>query len=240
MTKRTIPMDAHWLTSSLLAEVPGLIHGFSTRLPAQPGAPADPAALPGLQVGRQVHGTAIWVPEDDAAPAEGSDGLATGTPGQTLAVQTADCVPILIAHRAGRAIAALHAGWRGTVAGIAALGVARLEERFGVAAGDLMAAIGPAIGSCCFEVGPEVAGPFRARFGPRIVRRDRGPKPHVELALANRLVLIEAGLQPEAIEVLDLCTRCREELFHSYRRQGEAAGRQWALVRLATPSELGD
>jgi len=158
------------------------------------------------------------------------DGLATARPGLAVAVRTADCVPLLLAERAGRAVAALHAGWRGTLADMAGIGVRLLHERFGCPPGDLVAAVGPAIATCCFEVGPEVAGPFAARFGQAVVRRDRGPRPHVDLAEANRRALVTAGVPAAAVEVVALCTCCRDDLFHSYRRSGAAAGRQWAFV----------
>jgi len=230
-----LPRDVHWLRSALLAQVPGLKHGFSTRLPAAPGA--DPPAPPEARGVEQVHDTRILVLEDAAARDRGAgcDGLATARSGACLAVRTADCVPLLLAEREGRAAAALHAGWRGTVAGMAGAGVGLLRERFGIAPEGLVVALGPAIAPCCYEVGVDVARQLADRYGREVVRRDLGPRPHVDLLAANRLGLIRAGVAPEAIETLGLCTACRDDLFPSYRRDGRAAGRLWSYIRLDRP-----
>jgi len=228
-----LPMDRHWLRSALLSQVPGLTHGFSTRLRAAPGHEPD---LPEPALGvEQVHQARILVPGDDpqGTGGAGCDGLATAERGLALAVRTADCVPLLLADREGRAAAALHAGWRGTLEGIAAAGVRLLESRFGVPPGCVLAALGPAIGACCFEVGVDVAQRFAGRFGQGVVLRDRGPRPHVDLLEANRRVLQEQGVSPEAIEALHRCTVCRDDLFPSFRREGESAGRLWSFVCLA-------
>ena len=229
-----LPQGVHWLQSGLLSQVPELTHGFSTRLAA--AAPASGPDVTGARGVAQVHDIRILVAEDAPAddPAACFDGLATGRPGVALAVRTADCVPVLLVEREGRAAAALHAGWRGTVGGIASVGVRLLRERFGVEPAALVAALGPAIGACCYEVDAALARRFADRFGRDVVRRDRGPRPHVDLIAANRVGLVEAGLSPDAVEALDRCTRCRDDLFPSYRREGEAAGRLWSFVRLAS------
>ncbi len=146
-------------------------------------------------------------------------------------MQTADCVPILIADFAGTCVAAIHAGWRGTAARITQLTVARMVEKFAVRPQDLSAAIGPHIGVCCYEVGPDVVAaiPEKEAFE----RRPDWLKPHLNLAAANRQQLLSAGLSAEQIETTTLCTQCRADLFFSYRREGERAGRMLSVIGIA-------
>jgi len=190
-----------------------LVHGFGTRLSNVPGMFANLATL------RQIHSTTCVA----AAGREGvlgeGDGLLENTPGAVVAVKTADCIPILLVDERLRAVAAVHAGWRGTVARIAATAVQAMGARFGTEARDLHAALGPGIGACCYEVGPEVA----AQFGGQ----GRG---HIDLAAANRSQLAEVGVTPERIYASNLCTMCRPEEFHSFRRDQKAAGRLHSFV----------
>ena len=185
-----------------------LVYGFGTRL-------SDiPARFPHLATLRQVHSAACVAAEGRAGVLGTGDALLENTPGAVVAVRTADCIPILLVDQRTRAVAAVHAGWRGTVAGIAASAVAAMRGRFGSAPADLHAAIGPGIGKCCYEVGPEVA----ARFG-------EPGRAHIDLPGANRRQLIEAGVTARRIYASNLCTMCRPEEFHSFRRDKEAAGR---------------
>ena len=147
------------------------------------------------------------------------DALLENTPGSVVAVKTADCLPILLVDERQRAVAAVHAGWRGTVAGIAQRAVEAMRAEFGALPGELHAAIGPGIGKCCYEVGPEVA----AQFG----QQGRG---HVDLAAANRRQLMDAGVTPERIYASNLCTMCRGEEFYSFRRDQEASGRMYSFA----------
>jgi polyphenol oxidase len=125
---------------------------------------------------------------------------------------TADCVPIALAREDGTALALLHAGWRGLLEGIVDAGVAPLG-------GTPRAAVGPAIGPCCYEVGPEVADPFRRRFGPDVVSGRM-----LDLWTAAERALREAGVA--TIERFDVCTSCNPELFFSHRRDAGVTGRQ--------------
>jgi YfiH family protein len=171
--------------------------------------------------------------DDTMAAGDAVDGDAsvTSVHGPVLAVQTADCVPILIADSSARCVAAIHAGWRGTAARITEQTVKRLAEKFAVKPEDLIAVIGPHIGVCCYEVGEEVV---RAIADPEAFeRRPEWPKPHLNLGIANRNQLIAAGLKAEQIEVSSLCTRCRADLFFSYRREGEQAGRLLSVIGIA-------
>ncbi len=147
------------------------------------------------------------------------DALIENQPGSVVAVKTADCMPILLVDERSRAVAAVHAGWRGTAARIAVEAVAAMGGRFGTRPEDLHAAIGPGIGKCCYEVGPEVA----AQFGGQ----GRG---HIDLAAANRRQLEESGVTPQRIYASNLCTMCRGEEFDSFRRDQAAAGRMYSFA----------
>ena len=150
--------------------------------------------------------------------------MLSDSPGRMVGVKTADCLPILLVDERHRAVAAVHAGWRGTVAGVAISTLKAMAARWGTEAGDLHAAIGPGIGQCCFEVGPEVAVQFGEPF-----RRTR-----IDLAQANRRQLVESGLAPERIYTAGLCTCCPGDQFHSYRRDREKAGRMMSVVGVKT------
>ena len=190
-----------------------LVHGFGTRL-------SDVRSLVGkLATLRQVH-SATCVPAEGRSGVIGKgDALLENTPGSVVAVKTADCVPIVLADERNHAVAVVHAGWRGAVARIAARAVDAMRERFGTLPEDLHAAIGPGIGQCCYEVGPEVA----AHFG----QEGRG---HVDLSGALRRQLEDAGVTPGRIYASNLCTMCRPEEFHSFRRDHQAAGRMYSFA----------
>lgn len=184
----------------------------------------------------QVHGTRIVraaeLPAAGPVRADGVLALAGDRRGVAPAVRVADCVPLLLADRQGRAVAAVHAGWRGTARGVARTAVERLGA-LGIPAGGLLAALGPAIGPCCYEVSDEVAGEVAAGCGcpPGVLAR-RGPngRPLLDLREANRLQLLAAGLPGEAIDAAPWCTACTPEWFFSYRRDGTESGRLMACV----------
>ncbi len=181
-----------------LAAEPWLEHGFGTRL--SNGWPGE-----GQVVSlKQIHSDIAWEAKECAGCIREGDALITAQPGLLLTIRTADCIPILIADPVRRAVAAIHAGWRGTVAGIAGKTVQKMTSFFKSDPADLIAAIGPGIGVCCFEVGPEVA----AQFGTR--------GRHLDLVEANRLDLASAGV--ERIAAGAPCTLCQPGLFHSFRR----------------------
>jgi YfiH family protein len=144
----------------------------------------------------------------------------------------ADCVPVLLADPETGAVAAVHAGWRGTLARAAAEGVRALRREAGAAPERLLAAVGPSIGPCCYEVSPELAARFRAELGP-VVREDGGVR--LDLWAANRRVLEEAGLPAARIEVLGLCTAC-DGRFFSHRRDAGRTGRQVAFIAPPPPT----
>ncbi len=158
------------------------------------------------------------------------DGLLTDEPGVLLAIQTADCFPVLVADRRLRAVAAFHAGWRGTLKGIVERGVESMAREFGSKPADLIAAIGPGIGQCCFAVGAEVRELFRARYSYAEELFTDADKLRLDLVEANRRQLLAAGLTPEAIFTFNECTSCRTELFFSYRAERGKTGRLLAVI----------
>jgi YfiH family protein len=189
-----------------------------------------------LATARQVHGAACLVADGTASLADReADALVATEPGRAVGVYTADCVPILFSDGDGR-VAAAHAGWRGTIAGIAAVALEAL-----IAAGAerhrVRAALGPSIGPCCFEVGDEVAEPFAA-LDPSTVRRRSGEKARVDLWRANALVLERAGLAAGSIDAQPPCTVCRADLFFSYRRDGARIGQMLSFAVAGAPAPV--
>jgi hypothetical protein len=206
---------------------------------------------------RQFHSDVIHVAAAPCDEAPKADALITSAPGLLLGVQTADCVPILLADTRRRVVAAIHAGWRGTLARIAVKTLGRMSMEFGTRPRDVVAALGPAIGRGCYEVGPEVAQAFAAQFSaaaewfdgpfeqlahgeeplwlPWLTMMPPGhvpPPPRVQLDLraSNQWQLIDAGVPEKQISVSDLCTACRTDLLFSYRREGANTGRLIAVI----------
>ena len=196
-----------------LEAFPWLVHGFGTRW-------ADiPAQYPRLATLKQIHSSSCVAAEGRSGVLGEGDALLENLPGSVVAVKTADCIPVLLVDERSRAVAAVHAGWRGSAAHIAAGAVASMTARFGTRPEDVHAAIGPGIGKCCYEVGPEVA----AQFGVQ----GRG---HIDLSDANRRQLEESGVTPQRIYASNLCTMCRSEEFDSFRRDPKAAGRMYSFA----------
>jgi YfiH family protein len=190
----------------------------------------------GLVTLKQMHSALVRrVGAGDAAERASmwGDGLVTDEPGVLLGIQTADCLPILIADRERRAVGAFHAGWRGTLKGIVGRGVAAMGREFGSMPRDLTAAVGPGIGRCCFGVGAEVRELFRARYGYAEELFSEEPRLSLDLAEANRRQLVAAGLEPDSIFSLGACTSCRTEEFFSYRAEGGKTGRLLAVIGIA-------
>ncbi len=189
-------------------------------------------ALADLQVTRHVHGTNVWRVGEPAPDELEFDGLVTDRVGPVLGAFAADCVPILFADPVAQVCGAAHAGWRGTVAGVAERVVARMAE-LGARPGDVRVALGPSIGPCCFEVGPEVVDAFRSRFGDAPGLVVSGPaKEHVDLRVALRRALAEAGVRDEQIDATPPCTRCHPDRFFSYRRDGAKGGVHMGFIGL--------
>ncbi|HEY8490199.1 MAG TPA: peptidoglycan editing factor PgeF [Dehalococcoidia bacterium] len=189
---------------------------------------------------RQVHGADVAVIRRAADFPPGGflgdyDALVTDVPGVALVVRVADCVPVLLYDPARRAAGAVHAGWRGTVAGAVRAAVRAMEEAFGTRPGDLLAGVGPAIGPCCYEVDTPVIQAVRRTFGEAaadLLRPVDAAHAHLDLWEANRRLLLAAGIPAERIEVAGLCTACRTDLFYSHRREGPATGRFAGVIAL--------
>jgi len=187
------------------------------------------------------------------------DGLMTDEPGVLLGIQTADCIPVLVADRKRRVVAAFHAGWRGTVKRIVEAGIGRMRLEYGSQPEDLIAAIGPGIGACCYAVGEEVQSSFESQFAyaselfyevdladsqealraryPMLFLSQRtpgrspiDPSLHLNLAEANRRQLLDAGVKPSAIQLVGGCTSCQTELFFSHRASQGHAGRLLSVI----------
>jgi polyphenol oxidase len=164
-----------------------------------------------------------------------ADGMATDRPGVVLGILTADCLPVVLAVPGTNAVAVAHAGWRGTLEGIVSATVRELCAISGAAPGDIFAALGPAIGRCCYHVGDEVWEAFRARWGAAHARRilEKSDPWRLDLQAANLLQLREAGVRARNTAALSLCTNCRADLFFSYRRDGHLSGRMLSFVTAA-------
>jgi polyphenol oxidase len=187
-----------------------LVYGFGTRRSAWP----EPLAT--LQ---QVHSDVTVLAEGRTGCLGKGDALLSHTPGRLVGVKTADCLPVLLVDPEHKAVAAVHAGWRGTAKRIAPAAASAMCRHFGTRPHNLHAAIGPGIGQCCYEVGPEVA----AEFG-------LSGRAHIDLAEINRQQLVEAGLPAGQIYPARLCTACKMDEFWSYRRDKEGAGRMLSFV----------
>jgi YfiH family protein len=162
---------------------------------------------------------------------EGADGLVTDRRGVTTMTLSADCVLVLLYDPVRRAIANVHSSRHGTLAGISLRALERLREDHGSRPTDLVAALGPSIGPCCYEVRDDVAGVWRARHGERHLLR-RGERTVLDLWGAVRGQLEAGGVRAENIDVAGICTRCHPETYFSYRRDGERTGRFGALLWL--------
>src|SRR5215208_6501960 len=183
----------------------------------------------------QVHGSDVLVvrdPRDPRPEDERCDALATNLKGVLLGVKTADCVPVIVGDPRSGACAAVHAGWRGTLAEIVKRALARMREEFGTEPADVRAALGPAALGCCYEVGAEVVEPFRAKFADAdsLFKPTAAGHALVDLHEANRRQLVGAGVGPERIHALPLCTMCRPDLFFSYRQDRKLYGRTGRLL----------
>ena len=202
-----------------------------------------------LVTAHQVHGTHIAllrganfsVETPDGRTPLKADGLMTDAPNLLLGIQAADCVPVLVADTRLRIVAAFHAGWRGTAAGIVEQGIARMRAEFGSAPGDLTAAIGPSIGVCCYAVGAEVETRFREAFPYAAHLFERHADAiRLDLAEANRRQLLSAGLAPERIFLTHQCTACTQldgcRRFFSHRAEHGHTGRAMGLIGMAASS----
>lgn len=217
---------------------------------------ASEGTKPSLVTLRQIHSDIIrYVDSMPDSPLAG-DGLITGTPGLLLAIQTADCLPIVLVDPKRRAVGVFHAGWRGTVKRIAEKGVGEMRRYFGSRAQNLRAAIGPGIHQCCYAVGQEVRDQFESQFAyadklfrvveesdpvcekyPMLFLTARAPghselpkKIYLDLVEANRQQLLAVGIPAKSIKASSLCTNCRNDLLFSYRAENGKTGRMMGVA----------
>lgn len=181
---------------------------------------------------RQTHSAITHRVDGATAAALEGDGLMTDRAGVLLGIQTADCVPVLLVDPRLRAVAAFHAGWRGTMARIVEQGVLRMQAGLGSRAEDLRAAIGPAIGACCYTVGEEVLSAFTEAFtyAAELFTGVGGNEVRLDLAEANRRQLLAAGLAPDSITLTGACTHCDAHRFFSHRAQAGFTGRMLSVI----------
>lgn len=196
-----------------LKQLPDIEHGFGTKVEDAWLTENGHAWL------KQIHSSNVLRSRQGGLQGE-ADAIVTTSPELWISIRTADCLPILLADPGARVVAAVHAGWRGTVDEIAAKTVHEMVQ-LGAELSGIQAAIGPGIGYCCFEVGPEVSAHFGAEG-----------RTCVDLAEANERQLLDAGLELENIWVSKYCTRCNADQFHSFRRDGEKAGRMASAIRM--------
>lgn len=208
---------------------------------------------------RQFHSNLVVIAEKNDANRERprrADGIISSIPGVLVGVQTADCIPVLVADRKQRIVAAFHAGWRGTVKRIVELGIGRMRLEFGCRPENLIAAIGPGNSQCCYSVGEELLSEFESQFiygrelfrevfdsdpvrtkYPMLFLTQRGPGHtpigpalHLDLIEANRRQLLDAGVKPSAISITGGCTSCHRDLFFSHRASQGRTGRMMSVI----------
>lgn len=218
--------DQYVYRAESLTQFPWLEHGFGTRL--SNGWPD----VSRLVTAKQIHSNQVLVvpsgaPTGAAARLGRGDALISAEPDLMIGIRTADCLAIVLVGASTRTIGAIHAGWRGTVSEISAHTVRRMMRQFGTSPKDIWAAIGPGIGPCCFEVGPDVAVQFKQIFPEQV---DLDHHTRIDLAEANRRLLEREGVPADQIEVSGLCTVCRAGEFHSFRRDKEKAGRMLSAL----------
>ena len=248
MTLQTLPL----LTFGALSSVPGVVHGISTRFGGvsegrceslnvsysvgdatenvdenlRRVAAAFDRTAEDLFAAYQVHGREVTVVDGHTPKRPKCDVLLTASNERMLMLRYADCTPVLLADAGGRAVAAVHAGWRGSAVRAAAAAAEALQEALDCRPSELVAAIGPAIGPCCYTVGADVEEAFADR--PWLFNEGK-----LDLWSANRDALIETGIPPSQIEVSEICTQCESDRFFSHRANGgQPAGRFAALIGL--------
>jgi polyphenol oxidase len=238
----------------------GFDHGFTTREGGGSAAPFDALNLGGL-VGdeparvagnwarleratglrfarvKQVHGARAVRVDAPCGPVEEADVVVSLAAGVAACISVADCVPVLLADPHTGAVAAVHAGWRGTLARAAAEAVRALAAEAGAPPARLLASVGPSIGPCCYEVSSDLARRFAAEIGPAVVRDE--DRPRLDLWSANAAILRAAGVLPDRVEVLRRCTSCEPATFFSHRRDAGRTGRQVAFIAPRPPTPAG-
>lgn len=223
----------NWVKSRILSRIRGVVHGFSNR--DFNGSLSDAAGLFGLSgiaTLDQIHSSNVFVIKDKFGELEQKgDALIADLKGIGIGVFTADCVPILFADDSASVVAAIHAGWRGTLLQITKATILEMKKSFGISPSRIRAVVGPSIGVCCYEIGEDVASLFMDKFNDwngYLFKKDNS-KYVLDLKEANRYALLREGV--EDIEIIGICTKCNSD-FHSYRRDGKKIGNHINFIGL--------
>ena len=207
--------------STALLQSAGFPHAFSTRHATFDDVSRAIGVISArVRRAKQVHSARVVVVENEPTESIEADALVSRG-GFGVAVQTADCVPVLVGDRSTGAVCAIHAGWRGVVGGV----IPNAVEALTAVRENLVVAIGPCIGPCCFEVGADVAEQIVGQSDSSVVRRRAAEKAFVDLRLAAHIQLARAGISDDRVEDVAKCTYCEKDLFFSYRRDGANGGR---------------
>jgi len=230
-----LPSPPYWLQAKGWDRFPALVHGFSTYIESREQFSENLEATDwDFRTLKQVHGDEILFITDDMVKntTTEADGLTTQANGVLLGIATADCVPVLLVAPEQKIVAALHAGWRGTLKGITARALALLSSSCGVAPANTWLACGPAIGPCCYEVGRDIGEALYERWGADnpAIWQPQGEKGLLDLRLLNLLQGEQLGIPRDHMQMVGSCTFCDASRFASYRRQGSQAGRQLSVI----------
>ncbi|GBD39901.1 Laccase domain protein YfiH [bacterium HR37] len=224
------------IRSQILSSVGGVVYGFLDRSSGEEDIVGIARAfgLESIVTLKQVHGNRVWVVKDAFAKDVGwhkGDGLITNLRGVGIGVFTADCAPILFVDESSLVVAAVHAGWRGTLSKVVKSALWEFRKVFGIPSSRVYAVIGPSIGRCCYEVGGDVASLFIKEFGKDMpfLYKGKNSKYVLDIKEANSTILRCEGV--ERVEVIEVCTRCNKD-FYSYRRDGKGSGRQLSFIGL--------
>jgi YfiH family protein len=230
-------MTVHkFLTSAVFSDLPQLVHGFTTRVLAADYdrvAVATQSLVSQFYYLDQAHSADVVIVGEDAELARlpRGDALVTNRRDIILGVRTADCLPILVCEPHQHVVTAIHAGFRGMLAGVIQNALDVMRRAFDAQPEAMLAALGPCIRAENYEVGPEVIADFRKAYGEKgfAYRDDLAPRPHLDLPGTAQIILAQAGLLPEHVSDIGLCTFSRGDLFHSYRRD-HGDGRQFNFI----------
>lgn len=249
-----------YLTLSALEKIEGIRHGFTVKATGSKAVP--PVAGPDFvspqarqqfmealrltarhpAMVRQIHSDQILTINDDTDSSllhrqVRADAIITNVSGLPIALLTADCLPLLLINMKARAVGIVHAGREGARLGLASKAVHAMKEAFGADPEETLAALGPAIGPCCYEVGHEVAEGFMEKYSwwEKVLRPGRDTRFYLDLFQANRIQLTEAGIPAANTIEPGLCTSCHPTLFHSYRRDGAIKGHIFSFLLLTDP-----
>ena len=220
--------------SQNLSNIGKVVHGFlSKNFIGDIDDAAHCSGLKWIYTIEQIHSDIVFLLNDEVTKESRTvgDAIVTSMRNLGVGIYTADCVPLLLVDGEARVVAAVHAGWRGTLSGIVNRTIKRIEKDYGILSSKISAAIGPSIGVCCYEVGEEVAIQFMKKYDKwsELLHKGNDSKYFIDLRMANARNLLDAGVA--SFEVMDICTMCNGD-FHSYRREGKGVGRQLSFIGL--------